>query len=78
MYASGFTATFEFRGQVDIGNSQPGDVIHEADQKSWVDRQMRLSQACLELYEPETSFVELTKPKEHIPQKGSKDFYGIG
>ena len=25
-----------------IGNSQPGDVIHEAEQKSWLDLQMRL------------------------------------
>ena len=25
-----------------IGNSEPGDVIHEAEQKSWIDRQMRL------------------------------------
>lgn len=25
-----------------IGNSQPGDVIHEAEQKSWIDLQMRL------------------------------------
>ena len=25
-----------------IGNSQPGDVIHEAEQKSWLDMQMRL------------------------------------
>ena len=24
-----------------IGNSEPGDVIHEAEQKSWIDRQMR-------------------------------------
>lgn len=24
-----------------IGNSQPGDVIHEAEQKSWIDLQMR-------------------------------------
>jgi hypothetical protein len=25
-----------------IGNSLPGDVIHEAEQKSWLDMQMRL------------------------------------
>ena len=25
-----------------IGNSLPGDIIHEARQKSWLDRQMRL------------------------------------
>ena len=25
-----------------LGGNLPGDVIHEADQKSWVDRQMRL------------------------------------
>jgi hypothetical protein len=25
-----------------IGNSQPGDVIHEVEQKSWLDLQMRL------------------------------------
>ena len=25
-----------------IGNSLPGDVIHEAEQKSWLDLQMRL------------------------------------
>ena len=25
-----------------IGDSQPGDVIHEAEQKSWIDHQMRL------------------------------------
>lgn len=25
-----------------IGGSMPGDVIHEASQKSWIDRQMRL------------------------------------
>ena len=24
-----------------IGNSQPGDVIHQAKQKSWIDPQMR-------------------------------------
>jgi hypothetical protein len=26
-----------------IGNSQPGDVIHEAEQKSWIDNQMWLT-----------------------------------
>ena len=26
-----------------IGNSEPGDVIHEADQKSWIDNQLRLN-----------------------------------
>ena len=25
-----------------LGSNQPGDVIHEAVQKSWIDRQMRL------------------------------------
>lgn len=25
-----------------LGNSMPGDVIHEAQQRSWIDRQMRL------------------------------------
>lgn len=25
-----------------LGGNQPGDVIHEAVQKSWIDRQMRL------------------------------------
>ena len=26
-----------------IGNSETGDVIHEADQKSWIDNQLRLN-----------------------------------
>ena len=44
-----------------IGNSQPGDVIHEAEQKSWLDLQMRLERYEDDEYINNVEHVELCK-----------------